>query len=188
MVKIKAGGQQVGDLINIFGFEISHAEAAVHGSDYPGFQQGKASSPNIQLSLDPYGKGALIGNMANHKTLQDRNPKGFESFLKYGLQAEAVGPVGLAFGELAQNNPGHLFQLAGQPEVGEHAIDAIGFFSHILKNQDLTFEIRLEGGTHQLDQQREVAANQAASCLTPLMRISRFSRSINPALPSKGGG
>lgn len=76
---------------------------------------------------------AMSGGKAVKARDAERGEKGFNHFPKREGRFVAAG-----FGEpeIRENHSPHMFKLAGQPQLIQHAVDGIHFFIHIFQKQN----------------------------------------------------
>src|SRR5689334_19188040 len=99
-----------------------------------GIENCQRAGVGVEPGTDPERQRPLVLDMADRKAVGDRDAEWAEIGLDDFVEGErAAGGLALHLGEAADGDAGEAAERARQPQMGEHAIDAIEILMDVLE-------------------------------------------------------
>src|SRR5512140_2686534 len=107
--------------------------------------------------------------MAKGEAVGDRDFEITEDVIEHLAEREGgfkrrLEIAGDAVGALADDEALDIAELAGEAEMGEHAVHAVGLLIDIFDEEDGAFGLNLPGGAKHGGDEREIAADERPRC------------------------
>ena len=113
------------------------------------------------LDLGSDRQGELLLDVADHRSAPGGDAEGQQMVAEHVGDGQRAEPfAGRALGAVPPDHRPGLAQDAGEPELGEHAVDPVGRLLHVLDEEDAAVPIRQIARSDEARQHRQVAAEQ----------------------------